>query len=87
MKKGRFNEAQIIGILRESDQGKSIDEICRNHKISTFTFYNWRRKFKGMEVQDAKKLRALEAENAKLKRLIADQALDIVILKDALGKK
>lgn len=87
MRKAKFTEEQIIGILRESDQGKSVDEICRSHKISTFTFYNWRRKFKGMEVHDAKKLRALEAENSKLKRLVADQALDIVVLKDALGKK
>lgn len=87
MRKAKFTEEQIIGILRESDQGKSVDEICRSHKISTFTFYNWRRKFKGMDVSDAKKYRALEAENSKLKRLVADQALDIVVLKDALGKK
>ena len=87
MKKGRFSEEQIIGILREADSGKTVDEISRAHGISTFTFYNWRKKFKGMEVADAKKMRQLEAENAKLKRLIADQALDIVILKDALGKK
>jgi len=87
MKKGRFSEEQILEILREGDQGKSTEEICRIHKISTFTFYNWRKRFRGMEVADAKKFRLLEAENAKLKRLIADQALDIVVLKDALGKK
>lgn len=87
MKRNKFTEEQIIGILRESDQGKSVDEICRSHKISTFTFYNWRRKFKGMEVGEAKKLRALESENSKLKRLVADKELDILILKDALGKK
>lgn len=87
MKRAKFSEEQIIGILRESDQGKSAEEICRAHKISTFTFYNWRRKFKGMEIGEAKKLRHLESENSKLKRLVADQALDIVILKDALGKK
>lgn len=87
MKKGRHTEEQILAILRESDQGKSVEEICRSHKISSFTFYNWRRKFQGMQIQDAKKLRAIEAENAKLKRLIADQAIDILVLKDALGKK
>lgn len=87
MKKGRHSEEQIIGILREADQGKSVEEICRSHKISSFTFYRWRRKFNGMQVQDAKKLRALEAENLKLKRLVADKELDILILKDALGKK
>lgn len=87
MRKGRFSEEQIIAILREADSGKPKDEICRAHKISSHTFYNWRRKFKGMEVQDAKKMRGLEAENAKLKRLIAEQSLDILVLKDALGKK
>lgn len=87
MRKGRFSEEQIIAILREAEAGKSIDEITRTHKISSHTFYVWRRKFRGMEVADAKKMRTLEAENAKLKRLIADQALDIVVLKDALGKK
>lgn len=87
MKKGRFSEEQIIAILREADNGTPKDEICRTHKISSHTFYNWRRKFKGMEVQDAKKMRSLEAENAKLKRLIAEQSLDILVLKDALGKK
>jgi len=87
MKKGRFSEEQIIAILREAESGKSMTEICREHRISSYTFYNWRRKFRGMEVAEAKKMRALEAENAKLKRLIADQSLDILVLKDALGKK
>lgn len=87
MKKSKFTEEQIIGILREGDAGKSVEEICRAHKISNYTFYKWRRKFKGLEVADAKKMRQLEAENAKLKRLIADQSLDILVLKDALGKK
>ena len=87
MKKSKFSEEQIIGILREADSGKPVTDICREHKISSYTFYSWRKKFRGLEVAEAKKLRALEAENAKLKRLIADQALDIVILKDALGKK
>jgi putative transposase len=87
MRKGRFSEEQIIAILKEAEAGKSAEEISRTHKVSTHTFYNWRKKYRGLEVADAKKMRTLEAENAKLKRLIADQALDIVVLKDALGKK
>lgn len=87
MKKGRFSEEQIIGILREADAGKRVEEVCRGHGISNFTFYNWRKKFRGMEIADAKRMRILEAENAKLKRLVADQALDLIVLKDALGKK
>lgn len=87
MKKSKFTEEQIIGILRENEAGKAMSDICRDHKISSYTFYKWRRKFNGMDVAEAKRMRQLEAENAKLKRLIADQALDIVILKDALGKK
>jgi len=87
VKKSKFSEEQIIAILREADSGKPVAEICREHKLSSYTFYKWRRKFSGMDVNEAKKMRQLEAENAKLKRLIADQALDIVILKDALGKK
>jgi putative transposase len=87
MRKARFTDEQIIGVLREADQGKKIEELTRQHKISTVTFYKWRRKFKGMEVQDAKKMRELENENAKLKKLIANLSLDVMVLKDALGKK
>jgi putative transposase len=87
MKKGRFTEEQIIGILKESDSGITNEEILRKHKISANTFYVWKRKYKGMQVAEAKRLKDLEIENAKMKRLIANQALDILVLKDALGKK
>ena len=87
MKKSRFTEEQIIGILKEADQGKKLEDIFRAHKISNATFYKWRRKFRGMEVPDAKKLRELEAESAKMKKLIANLSLDNMVLKDALGKK
>ena len=87
MKKARFTDEQIIGILKEADAGKKLGEIVRQYKISNFTFYKWRRKFRGMEVEDAKLMKNLESENAKLKRLVADLSLDIVVLKDALGKK
>lgn len=87
MKKSKFTDEQIIGILREADAGKSVEEVCRANKVSSYTFYKWRRKFRGMDVADAKKMKNLEAENAKLKKLIAEQSLDIMVLKDALGKK
>lgn len=87
MKKSKFSEEQIIKILAEGKSGKSVEEICREHKISNFTFYTWRKKFSGVDVKEAKRLRDLELENARLKRLVADQALDITVLKDALGKK
>lgn len=87
MKKSKFTDEQIIGMLREADGGKTVEEICRANKVSSYTFYKWRRKFRGMDVADAKKMKNLEAENAKLKKLIAEQSLDIMVLKDALGKK
>jgi len=87
MRKSKFTEEQIIGMLGQADAGKSVAEICRENKISNYTFYTWKRKFRGMSVADAKRLRELEGENAKLKRLVADQSLDIMVLKDALGKK
>ena len=87
MRKGRFSEEQIIAILREAEAGKKVEEIARTHKISAHTFYTWRKKFRGMEVQDAKRLRDIEAENAKLKKLVANLSLDNLVLKDALGKK
>ena len=87
MKKSRFSEEDIVRILGEAAAGKAPAEICREHKISNYTFYLWRRKYSGVDAKEAKRLRDLEIENARLKRLVADQALDITVLKDALGKK
>lgn len=86
MKRQRFTEEQIIGILKEAEVGKKTDDICREHGIAKWTFYDWRKKYSGMTVSDAKKLKALEDENRKLKRIVADQALDIIALKDVLSK-
>jgi putative transposase len=87
MKKSNFKEEDIVRILGQAAAGKSAAEICRENKISNYTFYSWRRKYSGVDVKEAKRLRDLEAENTRLKRLVADQALDITVLKDALGKK
>jgi putative transposase len=85
--KKRFSEEQIIGILKEQEAGVSTAEVCRRHGVSSASFYKWKAKFGGMDVPDAKKLRALEAENAKLKRLLADAELDKLMLKEVLSKK
>lgn len=86
MKRSRFTEEQIIGILREHQAGLGAKDLCRKHGVSDATFYKWRAKFGGMEVSDAKKLRALEVENAKLKKLLAEQMMDVSTLKEMLGK-
>ena len=87
MKNSRFSEEQIIGILKQSEAGAKTSELGRQHGISTATFYGWRSKYGGLEVSEAKRLKQLEEENAKLKRIVADQALDITMLKDLVGKK
>lgn len=87
MKNSRFNEEQIIAILKQSEAGAKTGDLCRQHGISAATFYAWRSKYGGMDVSEAKRLKQLEEENAKLKRIVADQALDITMLKDVLGKK
>ncbi len=87
MKRSRFSEEQIIGILKENEAGVSVADLCRKHGVSDASIYKWKAKFGGMDVSDAKRLRALEDENSKLKRMLADAMLDNVALKDLLGKK
>jgi putative transposase len=87
MKRNRFTEEQIIAVLREQEAGAVVAELCRKHGISSATFYAWKAKFGGMDVSEAKRLKALEAENAKLKRLYADAMLDNAGLKELLAKK
>jgi len=85
--KKRFTEEQIIGILKEAEAGMKVADVCRKHGISDATYYNWKSKFGGMSVSEAQRLRALELENSKLKRLLADAHLDIAALKDIVGRK
>jgi putative transposase len=87
MKRKRFSEEQIIGVLKEHDAGVRTSDLCRKHGISEATFYNWKSKYGGLEVSEAKRLRALESENAKLKKLLAEAHLDNAALKDLLTKK
>jgi putative transposase len=87
MKRKRFSEEQIIGVLKEHEAGMKTADLCRRHGISEATFYNWKSKYGGLDVSEAKRLRALEGENAKLKRLLADAMLDNAALKDLLTKK
>ena len=87
MKRARFSEEQIIGILKAADAMGNIRAACKEHNITEQTFYRWRRKFGGMEVSEAKKLRELERENSELKKMVAEQALDNRMLKDLNSKK
>ena len=86
MKRSRFSEEQIIGILRQAEAGIRVADLCRQYGISDATFYKWRSKFGGMGVSDVKRLKQLEEENARLKKLVGEQALDISVLKDVLSK-
>ena len=87
MKGSRFSEEQIIGILREQEAGATTADVCRKHGISEATFYKYKAKFGGLEVSDAKRLKALEDENTKLKKLLAEAMLDIAVLKDVNSRK
>jgi len=87
MKRSRFTEEQIIAILREQETGVPVADLCRKHGLSSPTFYKWKAKYGGMDVSEARRLKTLEDENAKLKRMLAEAMLDNVALKDLLGKK
>ena len=87
MKRSKFSEEQVVAILREQEAGAKTADVCRRHGISNATFYAWKAKYGGMDVSDAWRLKALEDENAKLKRLLAEAMLDNTALKDLLGRK
>jgi len=87
MKKSKYSPTQIVGILREHENGVSADEVARKHGISRATLYGWRRKYSGMEASDLKRLKELESENAKLKRMYAELALDHELAKEIIAKK
>lgn len=86
MKHKRFSQEQIIAVLKQGEAGMPAAELCREHGISEVTYYRWKSKYGGMEINEAKRLKQLEDENSRLKRLVAEQALDIVALKDVLSK-
>ena len=87
MKRSRFSEEQIIAVLKEQEAGMATADVCRRHGISSATFYKWKAKYGGLEVSDARRLRSLEEENARLKRLLADAMLDNAMLKEIIAKK
>lgn len=87
MKQTRYTEEQIVGILKEVESGKAIAEVCRQYGVTDQTIYNWKKKFGGMDISEVKRLRQMEAENARLKKIVAQQALDIDALKELLSKK
>lgn len=86
MRKSRFSESQIIAIIREHEAGAKVEDLCRRHGISVTTLYKWKAKFGGLDVSEAKRLKALEEENRRLKKLLAEQMLDNAALKDLVGK-
>ena len=87
MKKSRFTESQIVAILKQADAGRKVSEICREHGISSATYYNWKSKYGGMEASDLKRMKELEEENNRLKKLYADMALENAAMKDLIEKK
>lgn len=87
MKKSKFNESQIVAILKEGEAGVAVEQILRKHGISRATYYGWKSKYGGASVTDLKRLKELEAENSKLKRMYADQALEIAAIKEVLTRK
>ena len=86
MKRSRFNEEQIIAILKEQEAGMATAEVCRRHGVSSATFYKWKAKFGGLDVSEARRLRSLEEENSRLKKLLAEAMLDNAVLKDLASK-
>ena len=86
MRKSRFTETQIVSILKEAVAGRKVEDVCREHGISNATYYQWKSKYGGMEASDLKRMKELEAENSKLKRMYADMALENQAIKDLLGK-
>ena len=87
MRRSRFAESEIVGYLKEVEAGARVSELCRRIGVAETTFYRWRKRYGGLEVDQAKRLKALEEENRRLKRVVADQALNIQVLKDVLGKE